>query len=1037
MPTFSESRFKGLDAYHEAPEVPPGFLTVCDNLTVEAAGPDGGTLALRKGLRPLFTSALGAPIYGMTAVQRADGTATLVFTSGGKLYKCGLGSTAPTEILDGGGASVSLNSATTWFCLAGGKLYFCDGQAASPLRYTDLTNWFEAPNLSKPSGTQGVGAGQREFSATLEQSVLIAQPGADLADWSQQEFTSGVVWTPGAPQSEITQPHEWNFQGGAILGTAPTLWNIGSDADNNNLLDANADPCVELDSSTGSLTNEYAESDAFDVPNDGASAYARVAYVDFDMAAEDSGTNEPTEYVDVRLQLYSDSGATTLITGTDTARREGPAGERPALSVRTVFDYRSLSTTPLKWKARFDQPVNRGGSRGTDVNHVQVYFPAMRFDLASTGAGELIVRQGSVARSEGKLLTDGLTLELDLGGTGTDWSRKSRLTLKWRAGDAIGNLAARLYLREHGSSTKHYTNPLEFDAEKGEAYVDVSTLDPADLETTRYVGIEFLGDCDAEGATDASNLTVLTLGAITETGNLPVGYDDVYYLLVEVNDNGDADVVNVIQSDGSQPTAPVTPTENRAIGRVFLPGRTNSAATHRKLFRFGGTNRDGRGRLVAFWEFGEASFDYGAAPDVGTGYTGNPYIKWVAPAGDAGGAGGELWDNTPDSYLFNAEQYEPGRNAPPLGARAGCEHAGRLWLAVDATLKGSWLLPADQNAGLYYTDDPLDAVRDPSAPVKGFTVPVGSHGAVGSGGTSDARDPIAGLYSFKETLTVTKTVSRPHLLFGSDPRDFALLPYKGTDAAAQYAQNGGTIWQGATVYVGPDGLVAFNGADTEGFGEELLRLLNGNLVIGGSALLPAAYAQCFLFVHGEDLYLGAPGGADDTAPAVLYRFDDKMPVPTRFTGMAMSCGVATRGTGDTSSLILGGQNGNVYVLDGEGDKATTAGAASAISWAVETRRFGADSPDLDKTALWWTCQLDSGAEATTVTAKAVGEDAATRTWTKSYTLSASGGTRRLKLRVRKDVKGATLLAGISGSSKKRFVLRQLGLECAAGERRAH
>lgn len=146
MPTpvqhFSARRFVGLDLFHDAGDIGPGYLTLADNLFV-----DGGSLRTRPGKVGQFAAPLGSPLYAPLPFLNADGSTAILFSGGGKLYQARKGSPVYAEILSGG-ASFGLNSPAVRMARLGGFAYVVDG--AGPLARTDLATGGVVQALGQP-----------------------------------------------------------------------------------------------------------------------------------------------------------------------------------------------------------------------------------------------------------------------------------------------------------------------------------------------------------------------------------------------------------------------------------------------------------------------------------------------------------------------------------------------------------------------------------------------------------------------------------------------------------------------------------------------------------------------------------------------------------------------------------------------------------------------------------------------------------------------------------------------------------------------
>jgi len=132
--TVTETDFVGVDVYHAAQLLRPGFLQQADNLFV-----DGGELVTRPGKQGTLTQADvvargSAAAYGILPIVTANMTVApptyqtwFLFACGGKVYRQQKGATTSTEVLIGGATSFNLVSANVFFEQAGRFVYVVDG----------------------------------------------------------------------------------------------------------------------------------------------------------------------------------------------------------------------------------------------------------------------------------------------------------------------------------------------------------------------------------------------------------------------------------------------------------------------------------------------------------------------------------------------------------------------------------------------------------------------------------------------------------------------------------------------------------------------------------------------------------------------------------------------------------------------------------------------------------------------------------------------------------------------------------------------
>lgn len=435
-----------------------------------------------------------------------------------------------------------------------------------------------------------------------------------------------------------------------------------------------------------------------------------------------------------------------------------------------------------------------------------------------------------------------------------DYSTTNQIAIQFSVPATSGNIPFRLGFQAPGAHPSQstgitWTNPVTQITDASGTYlaVDISTVATATRLTTQYLYLQIMSDLPAD-----SNLSDLfTFGPITSAGNMTVGQSDYSYAATEVNDTryttaGVTTGVTTdgqVESDGSLPSVAVTPTGAKAQSVVIFAAPVNTSANYIYAYRYGGVfpSQDilPTARLIAKLPLWTDTLDAAYSP----------YVTWNHTTRT-------MIDNTPDLQL---ELTQPptlatGRGNPPYGAQSVAIWSGRVGLADVSTIYLSWLLAADQSAGLYY--NPIAPLPyDPYAAVKGGVYPAGS---------AD-NDTILMLTNYGAPLFAIKSRSTWALL-GNDPTNFECREIFtkagpnssiGTVAARGWGQTADAIW-----FLGPNCVWGYDGSNVSAnpVSVEIEPLIHPPLD-GQPAISPTMMSGSAMCYHGQRMYLFMPTAA--------------------------------------------------------------------------------------------------------------------------------------------------------------------------------
>jgi hypothetical protein len=1012
--------WRGLDLSRRSEDIGPGSLAVATNFTL-----DGDDLLSRPGRVGQLTSALGSPIR---AAVEFDGGA--VFVAGGKLYRWLLGGASATEILQGG-SSLSLVSDSVQTATALSVAYLVDGSGV--LRRTDGTTAAALTELDTPGAPV----------ATVHHETLTS---LSSLTWTQN-FITGTTATPAssgaggtiAPANSIVQPDSDFWNASNLTGTG--FWNTraGAPSYSPNIQDGNGGNAVELDSDTG--VGDSVQSDAILLNAAQTSGYARVAVVSYEAAAEDSTTN--SEVVDLDIAAYSDTGGSTLITGSVKSWQSPFLFPDKSLQVRQLVDLRGLATAPRSIKVGFSQPIIRGTNQGADVNRVSLFVPRMELGLVASSDNRLAVRQGTVQvwqgfgstaslagslggqsdpslASAGRLLTAGLTIDSTLPAT-ANWTGARTLALEILPAAGLSGLNLRLGFKV--GSDWFYTDPLDIPSSSSP---DASVWGVAELRSVAAsltavtdIRVEILSDVLLEGLQEGGDQVLFRLGELRNAGNLPEGRP-VWYKLVEVDDAGDAtNLLDVVYSDGSKGSGDgqlVEGSRASRMARLVLPARTNSGAELFALYRFGGsyipTNGEtALGRLVCLvsWATGDFAFggdtDKGSAPRI-VAFK-NPYISWDK-TGSTGAAGSILIDNTPDSFLAGSDVYLSGREKAPTAPSAVAAWDNRLWLATGADVFASWRIEAGRTAGLYWSRLQLPESTDPDAARKGhwerLLLPPG--------------DSIRRMIPLPDSLVIL-TTARVFVVrrSGDVVPAYSISRLYDSDASGVVSPLAACELDGRVWWLALDGLRVTDGQSVQRVAGELWAgIVSRALATLQSAVLSACPSSRKLFLRlGDDLYVYHLGREDSSGRSVE-------------SGWTLWQGCDSRAALDVSgSLHLAGESGQLWKMSGDTDP------SGSIAVAMTTRKYGGD---LEESGAYWLLperirlNLETSASASIVVL-VTGDSS---DLSSSATQTVPTGAHDWSFRAGPGARGRWLSLSLSGSVAGRLRVRGTSLEATRRKR---
>lgn len=1006
MEAIDEGPFLGLDTATPAELLPRGALSRADDVVL-----DRGHLLTRPGVRGQLTTPHGAALYSPCSYV-SSGAGSVLYATGGKLYKWARGDSSATELLESA-ASLSIDTTSVFMAAGPNAVYLVDG--TDDLRRVTLTDAETVTALSLPTAPTA-----STIAAAGEGSDIMPDVG-DTADWTQP-----LAMASGTYDSSLVSLADGSFDGhtAGSLGTGGDYWEetSGGGMDATVVAGTGAEPdntaykYIELDADV-TVPEVIQMVSAVAVPQDGedtpigAKLYVATAYA-WSIAAP--GANP--QRLSAQLNLYSNAG-TTLITGTDVAQYS-PVVSTTATSTlcRFLIDHRDIAGDPSHARLLVGAPDAVSTTNGLNVNRITLTAPGQQF-LLTAASGSLVVGQGTVQVWDGVLYTKGLQILNDAGvANNGDWSGYESIFVAMSLGSGVSDVRLRLMIYSGGV----WVDGPEMDYTPDGYIASLSGVSASVLADVDGVGVEFVDDITATGFSEGGTSTVMTITGVYVSGNLAVGLP-YWYKIVEIDASADAtNVLDVLESDVSESSNVILPTDARRMGRLVIPTIVNSSdATHFAVYRYGGNLIDDErgaypiGFLLGILAVGQADAAFGDLPAIGTSpyiaAPSNPYLSWDAD-------GRVLIDNTPEGWLTGARIAYEGREAPPSAPRDVAVWDGRVWLVSgDTDLYGSWKLSSNRRAGLYFTRTRTGAAVDPHAPIRGWwgrlQIPAGDsiQTLVPAGGT---------LAVLTQTgLWAVRPASEEH----------ALSRYVATrveGAPGALSRRGAAVHEDALYWLAPDGVYRWDGgAMAERVSDPVREYLPPYTDATQAAMRLSA-----LVSWGRRLLVVVPAESGDTAPTSALVWDSLERGWTRWTGLGASGGCVLRAPSQADALVLAGADGQVQlVTEAGGDVANAGDDPTDVTMQVRTRAVRAAS--LLHPRQWFFDVL--AGEAGTVTLIAEGDvDAADSSKAQSVPSGPSGAW----VRASHGAKGRSVRAGISGASTERLRVRRLGLELVEGVR---
>lgn len=958
--------FAGMDGYTKPFRLPPGSQQSIVNLL-----PSGnGSLRLRNGFRGQFTAPLGGPIYAAIGL-RTSGATKIVFvareagdaTGPGRLFVTTVGSATYTELLDAQNSNArfafSNGGRGCRMAIHGDYAYVCPGEYEGSgtrtrrlVRYNgtiaETTLGLSSPAQADISGTLvDVRPGVTLTSAVIERGDLLTiyQPQAvaysapaelityangedqvapiDLQDYGGGSGATtsywGDDWTghpPGSPDVQML-----------LAGSLNGNQFFELDGDNSGTSGSEAAEYVMLRTPQSALNAEYP------YPSKASQDHSKLFVLSLNAWVENSDSIGRR----VEAQVIGRSGGSDLASGPDPQYGTGLSATAVA-QMRFLFDFRSFADID-SYRVRFGSPdaITVGDYRNyLAVNGLSLKIPGQYF-ATSTSGSSLVIRQGYVQVWEEQLLTAGLVIDGATLAT-RDYSAKSNLFLNLVAATGVEGLRikGRVICTPIGGGSDTVYETSELLAEDGGYTIDLSEITAAggDISLVKRVGFEILSDLDVAGIVEGGSATILTWNSIDDPGNLTAS-SDVAYLFTEIQMKAGESVFSpqsdFFESSGTMLSDTVTPAAGTRRTSVVLDrplvsgvGPTlpiNTAATHYGIYRYSSVFPDQPVRRVAVVRVGADDTDP------------NGFWTWDY-------ATKTLVDSTPDTALFYeavsgvGHIYQSGQDPMPEDVLDIVEQGDRLFASAGTNVYTSWLRDPDHPWPLYTTFTAED--NDPSLPIKGYTF--GFPGPLG-------KRLITGLLAYGTTVLVW-TDQSTHLVTGNNPTNFASQNLDRTGSRGCIAHGSPAMaGEAGAWFLSSAGVMAVVGEDVRRVSAPLENLIAPQKADGGAFTDPDDLQYAHGVFSNERYWLFAPV-AGGSALTVAWIFDRRTNGWFKATlPVSMVSAVSVAGASDTDDLYTGGSDGQLYLYYGFSDKATPAGAASAIAWSVLTRAHGQASAE--------------------------------------------------------------------------------------------
>jgi hypothetical protein len=631
-----------------AENLPPGSLRWSENLIARS----GGGLGVRPGFVGQLSAVLPGAITAAIEFVHAGGVALLVAVAGQGIYRWEMGANAAVKIsgaVDFGDCeTVNFAALDAYVFVSGavdGKLYRYDGAA-----------FVSAMGLLAPA---------QALAAEVQALGTLLAP-TDITRWKSRWVNTS---------SNLISETESYFPAGSAIRTD----SVGSTTARvmEFLNPPGGTSCIELQpNASGDL--EWTEFDPFALPvsvadflgavapaaDGGRADFARSTYF---VAAEDTLSLYPggTSYV----EAFSDAAGTVPLPGAKARLDHGELSKEKPTLASLLWDGRGRGAASIRQRWEYSG-LDTG--KGIDVTRAGLVVFGQKFQVVNV-AGRAEVRQGSFPAEEGRVLVNGAWLEYALPVVAA-WS-SGRGYLSVSAPPGVSGALVRVSVSGGAGSAEVGT--LNITQDSSEYELDLSGVPAAILAAVAALRFTFLADVQVLGATDGTNVALLSIGALLDAGPLSVGLLPYRWRIVET--------VGGVSSPAGALSAALAPTTKGATGKiVFSAGATNGGASW-EVYRLGG--------VISSWR----------------------QVAVFAPGVNASGAGWS-WDSasktfldfTTDEELTTAEDLLD-HAGPPVGARAIATFARRLAVLTDTEL---WLSRAEVGAaaGLYF-----DTANDPTA----------------------------------------------------------------------------------------------------------------------------------------------------------------------------------------------------------------------------------------------------------------------------------------------------------------------------------
>jgi hypothetical protein len=608
-----------------------------------------GRLQVRAGLHKVTTSSLAAAPMGLTRYRNATLQKLLIAVDGTIIAYDEAAHTSAT-LSTGQSGSTPIDFAQFY-----DRVFWCDGSKA-PQKWNGATGASQLMGIVAPTTPVTVAA----TAPTLAPQV--AAPAAALQNIEIDPLTANAWTVDAASGSQSNRLPNWDFA--STTGSLPTDYTgYGLTPDEGGSPPGGyAGNWVNMDTPGDGFYNTTAV--ANDTIAADSSRYANQVYAAINAVQQDH-TSRST--IILHVYGYADSAGTELV-GIQSKEFAIPFSGTQLATLEFAASFASYLTPILSW--RFNCQCGAQNALGTNAIYVQgaVLFPFVPALTTSTDGARVEIREpqlltytgGFISTSGPGLLGYGkgvgnVHLSQDFT-TSQNWSASDMVTLALSQAVGISGLALRVALRQSGSATRYYSDPMTFAADGSSASVDISTIPLSVRQSFRYVELCLNGDIVVPGS---NGDTVFLFGPLTGPGNLGVNFNPYYYETAEVNDNSDPTLATVTESKASPASNSVAPTLTEAEASVSIgTSPANVSTTHYAVYRFGGVYNDQtpEGRLIAVFPIDS---------DVAMGADSrNASYSWDH-------ATGIMIDNTPDASLT-------GSVFPASGALLSSANAGNL-----------------------------------------------------------------------------------------------------------------------------------------------------------------------------------------------------------------------------------------------------------------------------------------------------------------------------------------------------------------------